>query len=134
MLIGLLIGWLLLRGHGGDDLSFWFFGAQTAQQMTVQLESAVPEPTRTAVNQTLSQIEQDYKNLQSQRSSLEKEVLSAMEQHDTPREKFDAFQTRADSMNATETKNMLDLRFKLRGQLTEVQWGLLFTPPAGPRP
>jgi hypothetical protein len=130
MLIGLLMGWLLLRGHGGDDLSLWFFNGQTPQQLSVQLESAVPEATRGAINQTLSQIERDYKNLQSQRSSLEKDVLSAMEQHDTPPGQFQQFQTRADAINATATKEALDLRFKLRGQLTDVQWGLLFASPS----
>jgi hypothetical protein len=132
MLIALLIGWLFLGGRGGDDPSLWFFGGQTAQQMSVQLESAVPEASRNAVSETLGQIEQDYKNLQTQRKSLEKDTLAAMEQHDTPPAQFDALETRAEAMNTSAGKNMLDLRFKLRGQLSDVQWGLLFSPPAAP--
>jgi hypothetical protein len=130
MLISLLIGWFFLSRHGADDATLWFFGGQSAQQMSVQLESAVPADTRGAVSQTLSQIEQDYKNLQSQRSSIEKDALDAMQQHATPRERFQELQTRADTLNASASRNMLDLRFKLRGQLSEVQWGLLFSPPS----
>jgi hypothetical protein len=128
MLIGLLIGWLFLGGHGAEGVSLWFFGGQTAQQMRVQLESAVPEGARGEVSQTLNQIEQDYKSAQAQRTSLEKDILAAMEQHDTPAAKFDALETRAQAINSSAGKNMLDLRFKLRGQLSEVQWGLLFPP------
>jgi hypothetical protein len=90
----------------------------------------VPEATRNEVSQTLGQIEQDYKNHLSERASLEKDVLAAMEQHDTPAEQFHEFETRADAINASARKNMLDLRFKLRGQLSDVQWGLLFSPPS----
>jgi hypothetical protein len=132
MLIALLLGCLFLGSRGADDASLWFFGGQTVQQMNVQLESAVPEASRNAVSQTLGQIEQDYKNLQAERKSLEKDVLAAMEQHDTPPAQFEALKTRAEAINASAGKNMLDQRFKLRGQLSDVQWGLLFQPPAAP--
>jgi hypothetical protein len=53
-----------------------------------------------------------------------------MEQHDTPTDTFAEFQTRADAMNTAATRNMLNQRFTLRGQLTEVQWALLFASPS----
>lgn len=129
MLIGLLIGWLFLRGHGGGNL--WFFGDRTPKQISAEVAKVVPDKaTQNDTNGNLDLIEQTYKNLQSQRSSLEKDVLAALERHDTPIEQLRTFETRADEINASATKSMLRVRFAMRAQLSEAQWHSLFPPPS----
>jgi len=63
------------------------------------------------------------------RTSLEKDALAALERHDTTSARFHA---RADAINASATEKMLDVRFLMREQLSEVQWRSLFPPPAAP--
>jgi hypothetical protein len=131
MLMALLIGWLFLKGHGGGEL--WFFGGRTTHQMSTELAKVVPnEELRNTTNYNLGLIEKQYKDLESERSKLEKEVLAALERHDTPTEQFDTFETRADEINASASKNMLDVRFLMREQLSDAQWRSLFPPPATP--
>jgi hypothetical protein len=128
MLMALLVGWLFL-GHGGGDL--WFFGGRTAHQMSAEVAKVVPDKElQNTTNYNLSLIEKQYKNLQSESSSLEKEVLAALTRHDTPTEQFHTLQTRANEINASATKKMLDARFVMREQLTDAQWRALFPPPA----
>jgi len=132
VLIALLIGWLFLGGRGGGDL--WFFGGRTPHQMSAEGAKVVPDKElQNATRYNLELIEKEYKNLESQRTSLEKDVLAALERHDTTSDQFHTFQTRADAINASATEKMLDVRFLIREQLSEVQWRSLFPPPTAPR-
>lgn len=128
MLIALLIGWLFL-GHGGSQP--WFFGDRTPHEMRAEVAKVVPDKEmRNTTDYNLSLVEEEYKSLESQRSSLEKEILAAMERHDTAPEEFHALEKRADEINATATKKILDVRFVMREQLSDAQWRALFPPPA----
>lgn len=130
MLIGLLIGWLFFGGHGGGA-ELWFFGDRTPKQMSAEVAKVVPDAAlRNVTDYNLSLVEKAYRDLQSQRSSLEKDVLAALERHDTPATQFQTLTARADEINASATKTMLDVRFLVREQLSEAQWRALFPPPA----
>jgi hypothetical protein len=132
VLIALLLGWLFLGGHGGGDL--WFFGGRTPHQMSAEVDKVVPDKeVQNATKYNLSLIERDYKSLESQRAKLKKDVLAALERHDTTIEQFHTFETRADAINVSATKNILDVRFLMREQLSEAQWRSLFPPPATPQ-
>jgi len=125
MLIALLIGYLFLAGGGGGGL--WYLGGLTPHQLQKELEKVVSDKdTRKPIAETVNLIEKESKNLDSERKKLEKEVLAALKRHDTPAAQFQAFEERADSINASSTRNLLDLRFKLRSQLSEAQWHMLF--------
>jgi hypothetical protein len=129
MLIALLLGWLFLSGHSGGKL--WFFGGRTPHEMRTEVAKVVPDKeTQNTTNYNLSLIETEYKNLESERSKLEKETLAALERHDTSSEVFQGIETRADEINASATEKMLDVRFVMREQLSEAQWRALFPPPA----
>ena len=96
-------------------------------------QSVPDKELQNATRYNLELIEKEYKNLESQRTSLEKDVLAALERHDTTSDQFHTFQTRADAINASATEKMLDVRFLIREQLSEVQWRSLFPPPTAPR-
>ena len=131
MLIALLLGWLFLGGHGGGDL--WFFGGRTPHQVSAEVAKVVPDKElQNATKYNLELIEKEYKDLGSQRARLEKDVLAALERHDTTTDQFHTFQARADVINANATKKMLDVRFLMREQLSDVQWRSLFPPPTAP--
>jgi hypothetical protein len=130
VLMALLIGWLFLGGHGGSG-ELWFFGDRTSKEMSAEVAKIVPDKDlQNATNYNLGLIEKAYTNGLSQRKGLEKELLAALERHDTPAEQFHAIQARADEINATATKNMLDVRFLMTEQLSDAQWRSLFPPPA----
>ena len=130
MLMALLIGWLFLgHGHGGGEP--WFFGGRTAHEMRAEVAKVVPDKElQNTTNYNLSLVEKEYKSLESQRSSLEKEILAALERHDTPPEELHAIEKRADEINASATRKILDIRFVTREQLSDAQWRALFPPPA----
>jgi hypothetical protein len=93
----------------------------------------VPDKDRqNTTNYNLSLIEKEYESLESQRSSFDKEVLAALERYDTPPEELHAVGRRADEINASATKKMLDVRFVMREQLSDAQWRALFPAPAPP--
>jgi hypothetical protein len=130
VLWALLIGWLFLRGQGGSE-ELWFFGDRTPKQMSAEVAKVVPDKeTQNVTSYNLGLIEKAYKNGLSQRKSLEKGLLAALERHDTPTEQFHTLAARADEIGATATKNMLDVRFLMSGQLSDDQWRSLFAPPA----
>jgi hypothetical protein len=130
MLIALLLGWLFL-GHGQGKGELWFFGDRTAHELRAEVAKVVPDKeTQNTTNYNLGLIETEYKNLESERSRLEKEALAALERHDTPMEELQAIESRADEINASATKKMLDVRFVMREQLSAAQWRSLFSPPA----
>jgi hypothetical protein len=132
MLIALVLGWLLLGRSGGSEL--WFFGDRTPQQMNKEIAKVAPDSiTRGAADYTLEMIEKESKSLQSERSKLARDVLAALENHDTSAAQFQALEARGDAINSGAGKTMLDLRFILRSQLSDAQWRTLFPPsPASP--
>jgi septal ring factor EnvC (AmiA/AmiB activator) len=92
-----------------------------------ELEKVVPDKeTRRPIAQTVKRIEDESKRLDSERKKLEKDVLAALKRHDTPPAQFHAFEERADAINTNSARNLLDLRFALRSQVSEAQWHLLF--------
>jgi hypothetical protein len=128
VLIALLVGWLFLKGDGGGDL--WFLGGRTPRQVSADVAKVVPDKElQNTTNYNLALIEKEFKSLQSERMSLEKDVLGAMERHDTPAEQFRTFEARADEINTSATKNILDLSFLMREQLSDAQWRALFPAP-----
>jgi hypothetical protein len=129
VLVALLMGWLFLRGHGGSE-ELWFFGDRTTKQMSAEVAKVVPDKaTQNVTSYNLGLIEQAYKNGLSQRQSLEKQLLTALERHDIPAEQFHTLAARTDEIGATATKNMLDVRFLMSEQLSDAQWRSLFPPP-----
>src|SRR5215469_8239550 len=134
MLIALLIGYLFLAGGGAGGL--WYLGGLTPHQLQKELEKVVPDKdSRRPIGETVELIEKESKTLDGERKKLEKEVLAALKRHDTPATQFRAFEEQADAINANANQNLLDLRFKLRSQLSESQWRMLFppTPASGTR-
>ena len=128
MLMALLIGWLFLHHGGGEP---WFLGGRTTHEMRAEVAKVVPDKDlANTTNYNLSLVENEYKSLESQRSSLEKEILAALERHDTPPAELHAIEKRADEINASATKKILDVRFVMREQLSDAQWRALFSPPA----
>jgi hypothetical protein len=130
MLIALLLGWLFLgHSHGSGEL--WFLGGRTPHELRAEVAKVVPDKElQNTTNYNLSLIETEFEKLESQRSSLEKEVLSALERHDTPTEELQGIAIRADELNSSATKKMLDVRFVMREQLSDQQWRSLFPQPA----
>ena len=117
--------------HGGGN--FWFLGGRTPHEMRAEVAKVVPDKEmQNTTDYNLSVIEKEYENLESERSKLEKELLAALERHDTPTEEFQAIENRADEVNADGTRKMLDVRFVMREQLSDAQWRALFPPPAAP--
>jgi hypothetical protein len=128
MLMALLLGWLLLGGSGSE---LWFFGDRTPEQMKKEVAKVVPDSaTRSLVDDTLNRIEKESKSLQSEHSKLAKDVLAALENHDTSVAQFHALEARGDAINGGAGETMLDLRFTLRNQLSDAQWRTLFPPPS----
>jgi hypothetical protein len=66
--------------------------------------------------------------LSSEQAALEKELFDAMARHDTAPVVFDQLTARADASNAASNRTVLDLRFQLRGQMTDAQWRGAFAP------
>ena len=133
MLLALLIGWLFLSHghHGGGD--FWFLGGRTPHEMRAEVAKVVPDKEmQNTTDYNLSVIEKEFENLESERSKLEKELLAALERHDTPTKDFQAIENRADEINAHGTRKMLDVRFVMREELSDAQWRALFPPPTAP--
>jgi hypothetical protein len=130
MLIALLLGTLLLGGSAGG---LWFLGGQTPQQLQKQVAKLEPDKaSRRPIDYTLDQIEAQSKRLQSERKGLEKDVFAAMERHDTPAETFRILAARSDKISESVGRDLLDLRFALRSQLSEEQWARLFPPSPAP--
>jgi hypothetical protein len=130
MLVALLLGTLLLGGSAGG---LWFFGGQTPHQLQKEVVKLEPDKTsRKPIDETLDQIEVQYKRLQSERKELEKDVFAAMERHDTPAGEFRTLAARSDKISASVGRDLLDLRFGLRSQLSAEQWRKLFPPSAMP--
>ena len=125
MLIALILGWLFLgHGHKGD---LWFFGSTTPKQLREDVARVVPDKElQNTTNYNLDMIEKESENLSSQRSTLEKEVFASLERHDTQSEQIHALEIRGDQINATATRQMLDMRFVMRAQLSATQWQGLF--------
>ena len=127
MLIALLLGYLFLGG--GSSGSPWFFGGHSSHQMSKEVARIEPDNgKRKQIDETLKQIEKETKNLESQRSKLERDTLKALEDHRTTAEQFHELTQQADEINTGATKTLLDLRFTLRGQLSDAQWRQLFPP------
>lgn len=128
MLMALLIGWLFLHHGGGEP---WFFGGRTPHEMRAEIAKVVPDKElQNTTNYNLSQVEEGYKSLESERSDLEKQIMAALERHDTPPQDLHEIEKRADEINASATKKILDVRFVMREQLSDAQWRALFPPPA----
>jgi len=124
MLIALILGYLFLGGSHGAP---WFFGGQSAHQMSKEVGRIEPDKERRKeVERTLKQIEDEYRKVGATRSKLGKETLKALEQHDASDEQFRAIIQNAEALNTSANKALLDLRFTLRGQLTDSQWRALF--------
>ena len=127
MLIALLLGYLLLGGSSGD--SPWFFAGESSHHMSKEVAKLEPDKEkRKEVDQTLKQIEEEYKKLDSERSELEKQTLEALANHDSTAEQFRALTQRADAINTSASKTLVDLRFTLRSQLSDAEWRQLFPP------
>jgi chromosome segregation ATPase len=130
MLVALLLGTLLLGGSAGG---LWFLGGQTPHQLQTAVAKLEPDKTsRQPIDYTLDQVEAQSKRLQSERKELEKEVFAAMERHDTPADQFRTLAARSDKISASVGRDLLDLRFALRSQLSEEQWRRLFPPSTVP--
>jgi hypothetical protein len=126
MLIALLLGTLFLGGSSGGP---WFLAGQTPYQLQKEVAKLEPDKSsREPIDYTLYEIERQSKRLESERSGLENDVFAALKNHDTPAEQFRVFEARADQINANLGRDLLDLRFKLRSQLSEDQWRRLFPP------
>ena len=94
------------------------------EAMQEAVTARVPDTQRAArLNTSITRLE-------SQRSRLEKEVLSALERHDTPTEELQSIEREADEINASATQKMLDVRFVMRQQLSDEHWRAIFSAPA----
>ena len=128
MLMALLLGYLLLgaSSSGGP----WFLGGGTYHQLSKEIDKLEPaKDKRKEIDRTLKEIEAEAAKLKSERSKLAKDTLAALENHDTPAERFQELAHRADAINTDANKSLLDLRFTLRSELSESQWRQLFPPP-----
>ena len=134
MLIALLLGTLAAVLGGGHAAGLWFFGGQTLHQLKKQVAKIEPDKASCKpIDNTLDQIEAKSKRLLSEGKKLGKDVFAALERHDTPAEEFRTFGVQSDELTASLGKDLLDLRFALRSQLTDEQWRRLFpTPTASP--
>jgi hypothetical protein len=130
MLMALLLGWFL---SGGGD-GFWFFHGATLGEMRKAVAKIEPDKgSRKAVEATLKRIASEAKRLQGKRAGIEADLLVALESHETTAARFHALAVRADELNATANRNLLNLRFELRRQLSDAQWDALLGP-RGPQP
>jgi len=110
------------------------FGGESVRHMHKEVAKLEPDKAaRKPIDDTLDQIDKEFKNLNSERAKLEKETAALLEQHDASAEQFRTFGARADAITASAGKNLLDLRFKLRSQLSDAQWRQLY-PPSPPPP
>jgi hypothetical protein len=129
VLIALLCGWFFLGRHGGGE-ELWFFSDRTPKQMSAEVAKVVPDKeTQNVTSYNLGLIEKAYKDGISQRQSFEKELMAALERHDTTTEQFHAIGARADEIGVSAAKNMVDARFLMSEQLSDAQWSSLFPPP-----
>jgi hypothetical protein len=125
MLMALLLGWLL--SGRGDGL--WFFNGATPSEMRKAVAKIAPDKgLRKAVEATLDQIASEARRLHSERARVEADTLAALENHETTAEQFQALAVQVDELNATANRNLLDLRFALRRQLSDAQWCALLVP------
>jgi hypothetical protein len=126
-LILIFLGTLLLGGAMGG--AHGLFGGKQRQEIRKRLESMVPDPVRReALDFTLQAMAQEEQHHAAERSGFEKDTFDALARHDTPPAAFDALFARADAANAASNRTVLDLRFQLRGQLTDAQWRAVFAP------
>lgn len=125
MLWALLIGWFLTRGGSGEGP--WVYNGQTPSEMRKAAAKVEPDKSsRRPVESTLDQIESETKRLQGERVKVEKDIFAALEDHETTAVQFQALAGQVDRIDATANRNLLDLRFALRSQLSATQWRVLF--------
>lgn len=125
MLLALLIGWFLT--HGGSGEGPWVYNGQTPSAMRKAVAKVEPDKSsRKPIESTLDRIESETKRLQSERGRVEKDVFAALEKHGTTTEQFRALAEQVDRVDAAANRNLLDLRFALRSQLSAAQWRVLF--------
>jgi septal ring factor EnvC (AmiA/AmiB activator) len=130
MLMALLLGVLLASHSGGGGV--WFYGGATPHQMRKEVAKIESDGARRKlIDQTLDQMDKQINRVHSERAKLEKDVAKALASHDASREQFQALAARADAINTSSREVLLELRFALRDQLSEVQWQELFPAPAG---
>ena len=125
--------WALLFGYfflGRSSVAFWLYGDQTTKQMQKQLAQIEPDKAgRKAASLTLDQIQSESDRWRAVRTQFSKDVFATLARHDATPADFATLEWRADAINSASTKAFLDLRFKLREQLSETQWRSLFNGP-----
>jgi len=126
-LILIFLGTLLLGGAASG--AHGLFSAHQRHQLRKHIEATVTDPVRRkALDFTLEAMEREAAHRSSEQADLEKALFDAMARHDTAPVMFDELTARADASNAAANRTVLDLRFQLRGQLTDTQWRSAFAP------
>ncbi|MET0348637.1 MAG: hypothetical protein ABW067_02505 [Rhizobacter sp.] len=128
-LIIIFLGTLLLGGAAGG--AHGLFSAHQRHELRKHIEAKVTDPVRReALDFTLEAMAREASARTSEQAALEKALFDAMARHDTAPAVFDQLTARADANTAASNRTVLDLRFQLRGQLTDAQWREAFAPKA----
>jgi hypothetical protein len=122
--------WILLVGSffmSRNADAVWFYGGQTTKQLQEQVANVEPnKESRKAINRTLDETQSQASRWQAVRLEFSKDVLATLARHDASAADFQSLEARADAISAASRQAFLDLRFSLRGQLSDRQWQRLF--------
>jgi cell division protein FtsB len=123
-LILIFLGAMIFGGGAGA-----IFGGRSVSELRTRIRDVMTDQTqRATVDQTVDKLESLMKRYESERTQFEKDMFAALARHDTTPDELHALAGRADSLGAGARKEFVDLRFELRGELSDEQWREVFKP------
>jgi hypothetical protein len=121
-LILIFLGAVMIGGGAGA-----LFGGRTLSDLRSRVREVMTDQAqRATVDRTVDKLEALMKRYESDRDQFEKETFAALARHDTTPDEFRALADRADALGAGARKEFVDVRFELRGELTDAQWRTVF--------
>jgi hypothetical protein len=125
-LILIFLGTLLIGSTASAVL-----GGHSVPEIRERVRDVMTDQTqRAAVDLTMDKFEVSSKRFATDRAKFEEDAFAAFARHDATPEQFRALTDRADALGLAAHKDLLDLRFELRSQLSDAQWRAVFEHPA----
>lgn len=125
--------WILLAtyylGGGLDGVNGSLLTAEVVGQLSKNAAEVIDDPDRaTAAQETLRELKKEIKSFDKVFSESGKQLTKSYKQHDADRDQALAVLDHLNSNWETMQSNAIELRFELREQVSEEEWGKIFAP------
>jgi hypothetical protein len=125
VLIMIFLGTLLLGVSAGGMDSV--FSERSIKALRKEMKSAVPDAARREkLEPLISSMDTEIRRFSSEHAHMGGELLALMARHDATPADFDRLLAQVDTLNTQSRNILLDLRFRMRAELSAQEWERLF--------